>query len=153
MDADGAWLDVGCANGYLMATLPAWAAESGVTIDPHGLELIPSLANLARASHPELADRIWTGSVMTWQPPRRFRYVTALEDAVPPQDLSLLVNRVLGELVAPEGRLILSSYTNREDQPRSLVDELFREGLTPSGVIHIDRPAGHPLMTVWFDNH
>jgi hypothetical protein len=29
MDHDGTWLDVGCANGYLTATLPIWcAAES-----------------------------------------------------------------------------------------------------------------------------
>src|SRR5258705_12745560 len=41
MDADGDWLDVGCANGHLLATLPSWAAERGLAIEPHGLELLP----------------------------------------------------------------------------------------------------------------
>ena len=45
-------------------------------IEPYGLELLPVLAELARSLHPELADGIWTGSVMTWKPPRRFTYVT-----------------------------------------------------------------------------
>jgi hypothetical protein len=26
MDRDGSWLDVGCANGFLLATLPTWLA-------------------------------------------------------------------------------------------------------------------------------
>lgn len=71
MDTDGTWLDVGCANGHLLATLPAWAAERGITIEPHGLELLPRLADLARALHPHLAHSIWTGSVMSWPPPIR----------------------------------------------------------------------------------
>ena len=29
MDHDGTWLDVGCANGYLMASLLIWCAERG----------------------------------------------------------------------------------------------------------------------------
>ena len=36
MDRSGDWLDVGCANGHLLATLPAWAAERDLTIEPHG---------------------------------------------------------------------------------------------------------------------
>lgn len=98
MDGDGAWLDVGCANGHLLATLPAWCGERGLRIEPYGLELLPGLAQLARSLHPELADRIWTGSVMTWKPSRRFRYVAALEDHVPPGRLADLVAHLLSEL-------------------------------------------------------
>jgi hypothetical protein len=83
MDRDGSWLDVGCANGFLMATLPSWCAERDVNIEPYGLELLPRVADLARALQPELVGRIWTGSVMQWTPPRRFSYVTAIEDQVP----------------------------------------------------------------------
>jgi len=87
MDTDGTWFDVGCANGHLMVTLPVWAAEKGVTIEPYGLELLPRVADLARSLHPHLAESIWTGSVMSWSPPRRFHYVTALDDAVPAERL------------------------------------------------------------------
>lgn len=151
MDADGDWLDVGCANGHLLATLPAWAAERGVRIEPHGLELLPRVADLARSLHPALADRIWTGSVMTWDPPRRFRYVTVLDDAVPPDGLGDLVARVIGLFVSAGGRAIVSSYTDRDAEPRHLVADLDAAGYPPAGVIHVDRPGRHPLQSTWFD--
>jgi hypothetical protein len=150
MDSDGDWLDVGCANGHLLATLPSWAAERGVGNEPHCLELLPLLSELARALHPHLADRIWTGSVMTWRPPRRFRYVTALDDAVPPGHLRDLVDRLLG-LVEPGGRLILSSYTTPAGSPRPVFDDLESAGHRPGGVIRVDRPGRHPLLTAWLD--
>jgi hypothetical protein len=112
MAGDGTWLDVGCANGHLLATLPGWCAERGISIQPVGLELLPALAELARSVHPGLADRIWTGTVMTWTPPRRFTCVTALDDQVPPGPLADLVACLLAEFVAPGGRLIVSSYTD-----------------------------------------
>jgi hypothetical protein len=151
MDTDGTWLDVGCANGHLAATLPAWALERGVVIEPYGLELIPRVAELARSLHPELAQRIWTGSVMSWTPPMKFRYVTAITDAVPPDRLRELVERLLSEFVEPNGRLILSAYTNRGEQPRALFEELAACGHPPSGTIHIDRPNRAPLLTAWID--
>jgi hypothetical protein len=80
MDADGPWLDVGCANGHLLATLPSWAAERGLRIVPHGLELLPRLTDLARSLHPALADRIWTGSVMSWL--HRMARSTSIDRAV-----------------------------------------------------------------------
>jgi hypothetical protein len=150
MDVDGTWLDVGCANGHLLVTLPGWAAERGVTIEPHGLEVLPRLANRARALHRDLASSISTGSVMSWTPSARFRYVTATEDAVPPDRLGELVDRLLSFL-SPGGRLIISSYTNAERVPRPLFDDLAAVGHAPDGIIHIDRPHRHPLLTAWID--
>ena len=151
MDRDGTWLDVGCANGHLLVTLPAWAAERGVTIVPHGLELMPRVADLARATHPELAARIWTGSAMSWTPPERFRYVTVLDDAVPPDRLGDLVARLRREFVALGGRLVVSSYTNAGHRPRPLFGDLAAAGYPPDGTIHIDRPGRSPLRTAWLD--
>jgi hypothetical protein len=151
MDADGTWLDVGCANGHLLVTLPAWASERDVTIDPHGLELLPRVAALARDLHPHLAARIWTGSVMTWEPPMRFDYVTTLTDLVPEDRLADLLDRLLALAVRPGGRLIVSSYTNRGEDPRPLFDELAACGHPPAGTIHIDRPQKAPLLTAWID--
>src|SRR5690606_40255870 len=122
MDRDGTWLDVGCANGHLLVTLLQWAAERGVTIEPDGLELLPRVAALARRLHPQLADRIWTGSVTGWTPPARFTYVTATDDVVPPDWLGRLVDRLLDPFVAPGGRLGVSSYTDGGDAPRPLFE-------------------------------
>ena len=151
MDGDGTWLDVGCANGHLLATLPRWAAERGVTIEPHGLELLPRVAELARSLHPQLAGPIWTGSVMSWTPSRRFRYVTVLDDAVPPDRLDVLVARLLRDVVDPGGRVIVSSYTDPGQPPRQLFDDLRAAGHPPDGIIHIDRPGRAPLLTAWLD--
>jgi hypothetical protein len=151
MDGDGTWLDVGCANGHLLATLPAWCAERGIRIEPYGLELLPGLAELARSLHPELADRIWTGSVMTWKPPRRFTYVTALDDQVPAGRLGDLVAILLAEFVEPGGRLIVSSYTDSDGVPKDLFDDLRQAGHPPDGRIRIDRQQRHPLLSAWID--
>jgi hypothetical protein len=151
MDADGTWLDVGCANGHLLVTLPAWVSERGTTITPHGLELLPRVAELARRLHPQLAESIWTGSAVTWAPPSRFRYVTALDDAVPPSRLGDLVQRLLDVAVAPGGRLIVSAYATSDGSPRPLFEDLAAVGFPPDGVIHIDRPGRGPLRTAWID--
>jgi hypothetical protein len=151
MDGDGTWLDVGCANGHLLATLPTWCAELGIRIEPYGLKLLPVLAELARSLHPELADRIWTGSVMTWTPPQRFTYVTALDDQVPAGRLGDLVARLLAEFVEPGGRLIVSSYTESDAVPKDVFDDLRQAGHPPDGRIRIDRPQRHPLLSAWID--
>lgn len=151
LDTDGTWLDVGCANGHLLATLPEWALERGMRIEPYGLELLPRVAELARSLLPALADRIWTGSVMAWEPPMRFRYVTALDDLVPPDRLADMVERLSERFVEPGGRLIISSYTNPNEDPRPLFEHLAAIGRAPNGVIHIDRPGRHPLRTAWIN--
>jgi hypothetical protein len=139
------------ANGHLLATLPAWCAERGISIEPYSLELLPALAELARSLQPGLADRIWNGSVMTWTPPRRFTYVTALDDQVPPGRLADLVACLLSEFVTPGGRLIVSSYTDSDGVPRPLFNDLSDAGYPPDGRIRIDRPQRHPLLSAWID--
>jgi len=88
---------------------------------------------------------------MTWQPPHQFRYVTALNDAVPAPLLGDYLHRLLTQYVRPGGRLILSSYTDRGDTPRHLHHEVVAFGYEPSGTITIDRPSQNPLQTIWID--
>src|SRR5919206_3183785 len=56
---DGAFLDVGCASGYLMETLAAWCRECGYAVEPYGLDISPELAALARRRLPPWADHIF----------------------------------------------------------------------------------------------
>ena len=109
------------------------------------------VADLARELHPRLADRIWTGSVMSWSPPRQFTYVTALEDQVPPHRLSDLVDRLLDLFVEPDGRLIVSAYANNDETPRDLFGDLTACGHEPDGRIYIERPHRGPLISAWLD--
>jgi hypothetical protein len=53
--------------------------------------------------------------------------------------------------VEPGGRLIVSSYTERDGVPRALFDDLSDAGNPPDGMIRIDRPRRHPLLSAWID--
>ena len=115
-DHDGKWLDVGCANGLLMETLAAWASEKLLRVEPYGLELSPRVAEAARLRLPRWADRIWSGNVMTWEPPMRFDYVTVIADSVPETARHNLVDRLITRFLSSSGRLIFSIYVPRRPE-------------------------------------
>ena len=101
LDHGGTFLDVGCANGLLMESVAAWAAEDGFRVEPYGLDLIESLAALARRRLPHWADRIFTGNVMSWRPPLRFDFVSTNLEYVPPERRRKLVGHLIGEYLLP----------------------------------------------------
>jgi hypothetical protein len=41
--------------------------------------------------------------------------------------------------------------TDADRSPRPLFDDLATAGHPPDGVIRIDRPHRHPLLTAWLD--
>jgi SAM-dependent methyltransferase len=143
-------LDVGCANGLLMESLRAWGAERGLVVEPHGLDISWRLAALARRRLPQWADRIWVGNIIDWTPPRRFDLVNAGLDYVPAPRQRALVTRLLGQVVAPGGRLVL-----RPERVVPGVDDLVRQvqslGFEIGGVIERPHPRGGAEMrrTVW----
>lgn len=110
MNANGDYLDLGCANGLLLASLVRWCAERGFAITPHGVDLIPELIDLAKQRLPTYAANFHVANAFYWQPPRRYRFAQLLLDAVPPADQHTYVARVLNEVVATPGRLIVSVY-------------------------------------------
>src|SRR5207244_9228801 len=75
VNRDGTFLDVGCANGHLMECAVICLAESGVMIEPYGVEIVPELAALARERLPHWAERISIGNALTWTRDRPFAFV------------------------------------------------------------------------------
>ena len=161
IDRNGTVLDIGCANGLLMESLTAWAEKDGYEVEPYGLDLIPSLAALARKRLPRWSDRIFAGNLINWSPPFRFDFVRTELEYVPRYRRVGMVEYLLNGYLVPGGRLILCSYgSSRRPEPRAEpVAEILRhwsyevageaEAIDTNGrvitrVAWTDRGAGSP---------
>lgn len=110
VNADGDFLDIGCANGLLLESMTGWCAARGYRITPHGVDFIPELVELARQRLPDFANNLHVGNAYCWEAPRRYRFVQLLLELAPPADQREFVARVLEEMVASPGRLIVPVY-------------------------------------------
>jgi len=148
---DGDLLDIGCANGYLLECLMVWGAERGLTLVPWGLDQGAGLIALVRTRLPAFADHFFVGNGWDWLPPRRFRYVYTLLDAVPAAYEGAYLRRLIDTIVAPGGRLIAGDYGSRSRRiaPRDVAGVLRAAGLTVSG----EAAGGDPAITrfAWTD--
>jgi SAM-dependent methyltransferase len=111
----GSFLDIGCANGYLLESILRWTAERGLVIDPYGLDISPRLLDLARQRLPQYADHLFLGNSFTWMPPRRFDFVRTELVYVPGEYERAYVDHLLQNYLAPAGRLLVANYI--EDHP------------------------------------
>lgn len=144
IDRDGTFLDVGCANGFLMESVVAWCAEQGHTVEPHGVDISAALAERARERLPRWADRIWVGDALTWTAPRTFDFVHGLLDVVPMARRRDLIEH-LRAFVTPGGRLVLSQYGDS----MSAREMLTRLGYSVDGQTRAPSTRGNP--SVWID--
>lgn len=119
-DHDGDFLDVGCANGYLLQCLVQWAEDKDITINPFGLDQGAELITLAKERFPSQQDHFWTANAWNWTPPRRFDYVYTLADNVPGPFVTDYLHRLLQDYVTTNGLLIVGAYgSNTRNQPAS----------------------------------
>jgi SAM-dependent methyltransferase len=116
VETDGDFLDIGCANGFLLECLLEWAAERGIILTPHGLDLGIRLIKLAKKRLPEYSSNFYTGNAWDWRRPRKFRYVYTLFDCVPVDFLEEYIRRILQRMVCRGGRLIVGAYGSRSQK-------------------------------------
>lgn len=136
------FLDIGCANGHLMASMAEWAA-----VEPYGLEISPELAELARTRLPHWAERIWVGNALVWEPPRRFDVVRTGLDYVPPTKGRGLIDHLLSYA----SRVVIGVF-NEERDARRLEEEVAGWGFEIAG--RVDRRHPHPRLDYrifWID--
>jgi SAM-dependent methyltransferase len=129
VDKPGAFLDIGCANGYLLECLMRWVGERGIEVVPYGLDLSEKLATLARQRLSEYAQNIFVGNGWDWVPPRKFDYVRTELVYVPDHLQSDYVARILDLFLAPGGRLLAAEYRGREHEGAELTIDKHLTGL------------------------
>jgi SAM-dependent methyltransferase len=117
LDHSGSFLDIGCANGYLLECLLRWTAERGLEIDPYGLDISARLLDLASERMPQYADHFYLGNAFEWNPPRRFDFVRTELVYVPGPYERQYVERLLDLFVAPGGKLLVANYLEGDPNP------------------------------------
>jgi hypothetical protein len=150
IERDGAFLDIGCANGLLMESVVKWAGEDGHCVEPYGLDISEKLAQLAQQRLPRWRDRIFVGNALVWTPPARYDFVRTEMVYVPDNRRREYLERLLSQVVAPEGRLIVCSYgSSRPEGPRAepLVEEIRGWGLVVQGVHDVVSPEHGFVIT------
>ena len=151
IDRDGTFLDIGCANGLLMASVHRWSADSGLRVEPYGVDISGALVDLARTRYPQWSQRIWTANASSWQPPMRFDLVRTGLEYVPTDRQRDFVQHLVDHVVTPGGRLIIGK-TNEDRGVPGIASALRSWGW--SDVHELRRPHDHPDVEqtlVWFD--
>lgn len=114
IDRDGTFMDIGCANGYLLESLAAWSTlEKRWHLIPYGIDLNPGLIVEAMRRWSGIADHFWVANAWEFAPPEKFDFVYTTTDCVPESFLAPYVARVLDRYVKPGGRLIIGSYGSK----------------------------------------
>lgn len=142
VDRSGSFLDIGCANGYLLESLIEWKGAQGIHLDPHGLDLSPELVKLARERLPEHADQMHVGNGLDWIAPRRYDFVRTELCYAPLDYHRSYVERLLRDFLTDEGALIVAEYRGRSSvQIPMPVDDWLRElGFTVESIRATDDP-------------
>ena len=144
---DGSFLDIGCATGHLMECLVVWGQERGVRLRVSGLELNPALAAEARRRLPDWAPEVHTGNVSDWRPPKRYTYVRTGLEYAPTARGPALIRRLLEDVVAPQGRLIVGPVY--EGDVDATIAMFRRAGVAQPGVSRRADRNGKVRAVIW----
>jgi SAM-dependent methyltransferase len=137
VNASGDFIDVGCANGFLLECLLGWARERGFTLRPHGIDFVPELIQLAQRRHPAHRASFAVANGYDWQPPRTYDFVRTNLEYVPQRDRVELVRRQ-HRAVARGGRLIVCHYGNAGEAPEEPARVLVAAGYAVAGALNED---------------
>ena len=122
-----AFLDLGCANGFLLECLLEWTRHKDVLIEPYGLDFSEKLLTLAKLRLPDYGSHLFHGNAWDWQPPRRFDYVRTELVYVPVNLRFAYLTRLIHKFLAPGGLLLVAHYRSRvEDLTCGWVEDDLR---------------------------
>jgi len=124
IETPGTFLDVGCANGFLLECLLDWTSKKGVQIEPYGLDYSQQLVDLARERLKGFEDHIFVGNAWDWEPPLMFDYVRTEVCYVPLNLAEAFISRLLNRFLVEGGKLLVAQYrSRREDLSGDWIDD------------------------------
>lgn len=139
IEKSGTFLDIGCANGYLLESITKWTAERKLSINPYGLDLSERLVELAKKRLTGYKNNMHVGNGWDWDPPTRFDYVRTELVYVPDHLQKLYIQRIIDEYLVTGGKLLAAGYTSskypeiKPDVDLKLVDWGFKVEKIVSG--------------------
>lgn len=126
IDRDGSFLDVGCANGFLLECLMKWVEAGGISIEPFGVDYSEKFIQLARKRLSNFKNNFWVGNILDWQSPRIFDYVRTELCFVPPKYYKDLIFKLLN-LLKPNGKLLICEYISSKDSGFQFSESFFTQ--------------------------
>jgi SAM-dependent methyltransferase len=149
----GTFLDVGCANGYLMESLHKWLEGSGLTVEFYGLDFSEELIALAKRRLPSWRERFFIGNALYWTPKEKYDFVyLSGTEYVPLGRQKEFIDHLFDDCVAHGGRFILGPTTEERDS-RGSEERLRAWGHNPTGYCAKSHPTHEGLAKkmFWFD--
>jgi SAM-dependent methyltransferase len=113
IDHSGAFLDIGCANGYLIECILKWKAEEGICLKPYGVDINIDLLKLARKRLPEYPRNLFLANAWNWKPPLRLDFVRTELVYVPKELRKVYVDILLYDYLKEDGKLLVCEYRSR----------------------------------------
>ena len=129
IDKAGTFLDVGCANGYLLECVIEWVGKRDISIIPYGLDLSEKLVALARKRLPIYADYMFVGNAWNWVPPRIFDFVRTELVYVPDELHPAFVARLVDVYLSPGGKLLVVEYRGKHQTESALTIDRYLDQL------------------------
>jgi SAM-dependent methyltransferase len=133
IDKSGSFLDIGCANGYLLECCIEWTAQRHITIIPYGLDLSNKLVELARQRLPQHRANFYVGNAFYWKPPKRFDFVRTELVYVPAEYEKQYIESILQNHLNPGGKLLVANYG--EGLPQEQLEKGIIKGSYPASDI------------------
>ncbi|MDQ0114042.1 class I SAM-dependent methyltransferase [Paenibacillus harenae] len=150
----GTFIDVGCANGYLLESLHRWITNLGYyKLVCYGLDISQGLIELAKKRLPEWSNHFYTGNAVNWAPKEKFDFVCVKElDYAVPGKQQLFLKHLFEHFVKPNGRLILGPYSEETSTP-TMYELVTSWGYKPTGYIERSNYKHHDISRrlLWWD--
>ena len=111
----GTFLDIGCANGYLLECILKWTSKRDLNIIPYGLDLSAKLITLAKQRLPKYKNNLYVGNGWNWKNPIKFDYVGTEIVYVPECLQKEYIKRIIDLYLEEDGNLLLTEYRSKND--------------------------------------